>query len=230
MTAPHGGGQFSRLLLHPYSRLLFLMRVPPSLRWLFQLTLSAALLCPVAFWWLDYPLAHWSVQHLSGWRNALAAITATFDSVLLGPLFYLHGLVALVVLFLGARLLTRRPFFTLLLAIVVLRVSSEVAANILKVLIHRPRPGDNANFPDSFPSGHTTIYFGTFLLFAACFPKYRGLLLGVPVLIGIERVINNWHYLSDVLAGVALASLLTSFFLSLAYSWTGPCGEQVPRF
>jgi len=193
------------------------MPVPPSLRWLLQLTLSATLLCPVAYWWSDYPLAHWSVQHLSGWRAPLAAVTATFDSVILGPLFYLYGLVTLIVLFLGARLLSRRPFFTLLLAMVFLRVSSQVAANILKVLIRRPRPGDNLGFPDSFPSGHTTVYFGTFLLFAACFPKYRGLLLVVPVLIGVERVVSNWHYLSDVVAGIALAGLLTSFFLVLAY-------------
>jgi membrane-associated phospholipid phosphatase len=193
------------------------MLVPPSLRWLLQLTLSAALLCPLAFWWLDYPLAHWSVQYLRGWRAPLAAITATCDSVLLGPLFYAHGLMSLLALFLGARLFSRRPVWTLFLVMVVLRVASEVAANLVKALIRRPRPAAHGDFPDSFPSGHTTIYFGTFLLFAACFPKYRGPLLAVPALIGVERVVSNWHYLSDVLAGVALASLLTGLFLSMAY-------------
>jgi membrane-associated phospholipid phosphatase len=193
------------------------MPVPPSLRWLLQLTLSAALLCPVAFWWLDYPVAHWAVQHLSGWQVPVATTTAMLDSVIQGPLFYLHGLLTLVVLFLGARVLSHRPFFTLLLAMVFLRVSSQVAANLVKMLIHRPRPGSNAAFTDSFPSGHTTIYFGTFLLFAACFPKHRGWVLAVPAFIGAGRVVGTMHYLSDVFAGIALAGLLTTLFLGLAY-------------
>lgn len=100
---------------------------------------------------------------------------------------------------------------------VFLRVSSGGAANIVKMLIHRPRPGSNAAFTDSFPSGHTTIYFGTFLLFAACVPKQRGWVLLVPTFIGAGRVVSNLHYLSDVFAGIALAGLLTSFFLGLAY-------------
>jgi membrane-associated phospholipid phosphatase len=203
------------------------MPVPSSLRWLLQLTLSAALLCPVAFWWLDDLVAHWVAQYLSGWQVPAATITAKLDSVIQGPLFYLPGLLTLAGLFLGARLLSRRPFFTLLLITVFLRFISEGAANIVKMLIHRPRPGSNAEFSDSFPSGHTTIYFGTFLLFAACFPKHRGWILLVPTFIGAERVVGNLHYLSDVFAGIALAGLLTSVFLGLAYLLDRPLWRAV---
>ena len=193
------------------------MPLPPSLRWLLQLTLSAALLCLVAFWWLDEPVAHWSVRHLGGWQVPFAVLTAGLDAVVQGPLFCLPGLLMMVALFLSARLLSHRPIFTLLLTMVFLRVSSQVAANIVKMLLPRPRPGSNAALIDSFPSGHTTVYFGTFLLFAACFPKYRAWLLLVPTFVGAERVVGNYHYLSDVFAGIALAGLLTSLFLGLAY-------------
>ena len=195
----------------------FPVPIPSSLRWLLQVALSAALLGVVAFWWLDDRVAHWSAQYLSGWQVPFASVTALLDSVFQGPLFYLPGLIILLMLFLGGRLLSRRPFFTLLLTMVFLRVGSQGAANIVKQLIRRSRPGSRAEFTDSFPSGHTAIYFGTFLLFAACFPRQRGWLLLVPTFIGVERVVGNYHYLSDVFAGIALASLLTIFLLGLAY-------------
>jgi membrane-associated phospholipid phosphatase len=86
-----------------------------------------------------------------------------------------------------------------------------------KSFVHRARPGSYTGFPDSFPSGHTTIYFGTFLLFAARFPTYRGWLLVMPTFIALGRLVGSLHYLSDVCAGMALAGLLNSLWLSLAY-------------
>jgi membrane-associated phospholipid phosphatase len=193
------------------------MLLPVSLRWLGQFTLAAALCCPLAYWGLDYPLADWIAHHLQSWQAPIATLTARFDAVIQGPLFYLRGLEVLVGLFLGARLLTRRPLFTLLLTMVLLRVSSEISANLLKSVVHRARPGSYGGFADSFPSGHTTIYFGTFLLFATCFPRYRVWFLLVPTFIALGRVVGSLHYLSDVCAGMALAGGLTSLGLSVAY-------------
>lgn len=193
------------------------MLFPSSLRWLGQFTLAAALLCPLAYWGLDQPVAHWVAHHLQSWQAPVATLTAYADALIQGPLFYLHGSLSLLVLFLGARLLSRRPFFTLLLLLVVLRISSEISANIVKSLVHRARPGSYAAFADSFPSGHTTIYFGTFLLFAACLPRYRGWFLVVPTFVALGRVVGSLHYLSDVSAGVVLAGGLTSWWLSVAY-------------
>jgi membrane-associated phospholipid phosphatase len=203
------------------------MLLPASLRWLGQFTLAAALLCPLAYWGLDHPLATWIAHYLSSWQAPVATLTALLDAVVQGPLFYLHGLLTLVVLLLGARLLSRRPLFTLLLTMVLLRVSSEISANLLKSFVQRARPGSYAGFPDSFPSGHTTIYFGTFLLFAACFPTYRGWWLVVPTFIALGRLVGSLHYLSDVCAGMVLAGVLTSLWLSLAYLVDRPLWRQV---
>jgi membrane-associated phospholipid phosphatase len=193
------------------------MRLPTSLRWLCQFTLAAALLCPLAYWGLDYPAANWVAHHMQDWQEPVATLTASVDALMQGPVFYLHGILLLSVVFLSARFLSRRPFFTLLFLAVVLRISSEISANILKSFVHRARPGSYATFADSFPSGHTTIYFGTFLLFAACFPSYRGWILVVPTFIALGRVVGSLHYVSDVCAGMALAGMLTILWLSAAY-------------
>jgi membrane-associated phospholipid phosphatase len=202
------------------------MLLPASLRWLGQFTLAAALLCPLTYWGLDRPLAAWIAHYLREWQAPVATLTALLDAVVQGPLFYLPGLLTLTSLFLGARVLARRPLFTLLLTMVLLRVSSEISANLLKAVVHRARPGSYAGFRDSFPSGHTTIYFGTFLLFAACFPTYRGWFLVVPIFIALGRLIGSLHYLSDVCAGMALAGVLTSLGLSLAYFVDRPLWRQ----
>jgi membrane-associated phospholipid phosphatase len=154
---------------------------------------------------------------MQDWQEPVATLTAYVDVLVQGPLFYLYGILLLSILFLGARLLSRRPLFTLLFLLVVLRVSSEISANILKSLVHRARPGSYTAFADSFPSGHTTIYFGTFLLFAACFPRYRVWLLLVPTFIALGRIVGSLHYVSDVCAGMVLAGVLTIIWLSIAY-------------
>lgn len=193
------------------------MRLPASLRWLCQFTLAAALLCLFAYWCLDYPVAGWVARYLPHWREPVATLTAYADALVQGPIFYFPNFLLLSAVLLGARLLSRRPFFTLLFLAVVLRISSEISANILKSLVHRARPGSYATFADSFPSGHTTIYFGTFLLFAACFPRYRGWLLAVPTFIALGRVVGSLHYVSDVCAGMVLAGVLATLGLSAAY-------------
>jgi membrane-associated phospholipid phosphatase len=193
------------------------MLFPTSLRWLCQLTLATTLLCTLAYWGLDYPVANWVARHLQGWQKPVATLTAYADALVQGPLFYLHGLLLLIVGLLAARLLLRRPFFTLLFFAVVLRVSSEVGANILKSFVPRARPGSYATSADSFPSAHTTIYFGTFLLFAACFPRYRGWIVVVPTFIALGRVVQSLHYVNDICAGIALAGVLTILGLRTAY-------------
>ncbi len=109
-----------------------------------------------------------------------------------------------------------------------LRVSSESSANVLKSVAHRARPG------------RTTVYFGTFLLLAACVPTDRTALLAVPFFIALGRVVGSPHYLSDVRAGAAGAGSLTSLGLSVAYFvdrplWRSPlptaleAGANYPR-
>jgi hypothetical protein len=112
------------------------MLLPSSLRWLGQFTLTAALLCLLAYGGLDHPLASWITHYPNGWQAPVATLTSLLDAVVQGLLVYLHGLLMLVVLSLGAQVLARRPFFTLLLTMVLLRASSEISASLLKSFVH----------------------------------------------------------------------------------------------
>ncbi|MER2126828.1 phosphatase PAP2 family protein [Solibacillus sp. FSL H8-0523] len=104
------------------------------------------------------------------------------------------------------------------LVIVLLTIGGTIAINQLaKNLIGRTRPetaGDLTNY--SFPSGHTMISLAIVMLFAYVMPLYvktRGAKIAIwvvaiilAVVIGLSRVAVGHHYLTDVLAGWALAS------------------------
>src|SRR6185437_8148674 len=68
---------------------------------------------------------------------------------------------------------------------------------------------DNASF-ESFPSGHTTVAFAAATVFAMEYREYRA----VPIIaysaattIGLSRIVQNAHWISDVMVGAALGFL-----------------------
>lgn len=85
---------------------------------------------------------------------------------------------------------------------------------LLKIVIGRPRPVDSLTDTFSFPSGHATlgaVYF--FVLAYSFYGDFRIRWLKhvfvssccfLALLIGISRIYLDLHYLSDVLAGLAL--------------------------
>lgn len=75
---------------------------------------------------------------------------------------------------------------------------------------------------NSFPSGHNAFFWGLFLPLAYLYPKYRIPLLIVPVFIAFARIDENYHFLSDVLGGVALAALITLIGATLLGRWVRP--------
>jgi len=94
-----------------------------------------------------------------------------------------------------------------------------IAANILKIIFGRPRPrvfleqGDSAigwfeldSALRSMPSGHATTFAAVAVAFAVMFPRYRVLILIAGVLLSLGRVITLDHYVSDVVAGLALGA------------------------
>ena len=59
----------------------------------------------------------------------------------------------------------------------------------------------------SFPSGHTCLAFATAATLAMCIPRWRYLFYGLAAVVGAERVAENAHYLTDVIAGAGLGVL-----------------------
>jgi membrane-associated phospholipid phosphatase len=75
---------------------------------------------------------------------------------------------------------------------------------------------------NSFPSGHNAFFWGLFLPLMYVFPRYRILLLVVPVFIALARIDENYHFLSDVLASIALAALVTLITGEIFERWLRP--------
>ncbi len=100
-----------------------------------------------------------------------------------------------------------------------------IVAQILKHIFGRARPQMNLgefhfiglNFAkngfDSFPSGHATATFAMAAFFSSYYPGGRFFFYGLALAISlIGRVMLRNHFLSDVVAGAILGSLLGFFF------------------
>lgn len=75
---------------------------------------------------------------------------------------------------------------------------------------------------NSFPSGHNAFFWGICLPLAYVFPKWRIPLLIVPLFIALARIDENYHFLSDVLASICLAALITLLAAMLFGRWVKP--------
>jgi undecaprenyl-diphosphatase len=56
----------------------------------------------------------------------------------------------------------------------------------------------------SFPSGHAALAFASATCLAAAMPRWTTVFFFVACAVGAERVLENAHYLSDVIAGAGL--------------------------
>lgn len=93
-----------------------------------------------------------------------------------------------------------------------------IASSLLKQVIGRARPGTDGMFSfepmrlesawASFPSGHATTIFALAIALACLFPRLRLAFLSVALWVGISRVMIGVHWMSDVFAGVMLASFV----------------------
>ena len=205
-------------------------------RELLYVVLGCCLLCPVALYGLDKPLALWLHRYTQGARPFFEVVTGTVDKVYMA-LFYSAdlggvpiGFVALFCLFLLGRYVVHAPSPGVFLLIGLVLLNSGVATNLLKIYFQRPRPDaflahgmTGAGFWQattrdySFPSSHATLYFSLLFPLAWQFPKYRWPLLVLPVLITIGRLVLELHFLGDVLASIGLVGLLTWLFSRLPF-------------
>lgn len=92
----------------------------------------------------------------------------------------------------------------------------------LKGIIHKTRP--DASDKTSFPSGHTAEAFTTATFLSEEFgERYKWvpyLSYSIASSVGVLRVMNNKHYLSDVLVGAAIGYLSTKVaYWTHQYKW-----------
>lgn len=69
-----------------------------------------------------------------------------------------------------------------------------------------PFSGDK--FHDAFPSGHATMVGVVALTLGVYFPRVRWVFYLWALSVGLERIVSEYHYLSDVVGGFALAWLI----------------------
>jgi membrane-associated phospholipid phosphatase len=177
---------------------------------------SAAVLLGALIAVVDRPLANYCNQHWNALHDAIATVSRFGEGA-----WYL---VPSLLVFLVARFLVLRPVLAARALFVFLGVAlAGLAADVLKILIGRSRPwvlfrdGGYDLWPlqlhadyQSFPSGHAACAAAAALTLAVVAPRYRAQLLLAALLIALTRVIIVAHYLSDVVAGAALAWLVVA--------------------
>jgi undecaprenyl-diphosphatase len=136
--------------------------------------------------------------------------------------FWNVAAVVLVFYFFFRTKIFRAPVISFVLA----RGLSEACYQIIKNLVHRPRPFMTIKglvplitpHGFSFPSGHATLAMAMAVVLSYHFPKVRVAIYILAVLVGFSRVYFGVHYLSDVMAGFVLGGLLgwLSLFLEKA--------------
>ena len=100
----------------------------------------------------------------------------------------------------------------------------------VKHLVGRPRPSARAlSAPllgpsfvpdvDSFPSGHATSVFAVATVFAAYYPRLRWPLYGLAAAVALGRVYLERHYVSDILAGATIGTIVATYFLTHRRVW-----------
>jgi membrane-associated phospholipid phosphatase len=161
--------------------------------------------------------------------TALAAIAWLFDQKLTNALTHiqpriaplLNGVGALGGLVLLITILASFPNWRrLIIGLVAPLALSGLLTNVLKWVIGRARPelllGPWRFAPlefkwegqfESFPSGHTTTAVALALLLGIYFPRARWVFYVYAALVGLDRVIHNRHYTSDVLFGCTMGAL-----------------------
>ena len=175
---------------------------------------------------IDSSVAEWGNDHASAWSHD--AITLVTD---LGESWTVAIVAAVVAIVDYVR--TRNPWVAAFLLAVIL--GDKLLTEAVKQLVDRARPTIEAvaaTLGPSFPSGHTSTAAASWAAFALvagrwwgrrAWPILAGLAVGIAVGVAASRVLLDVHWLTDVLAGLALG-----------WSWFAVCaiafGGRLLRF
>ena len=175
---------------------------------------------------LDGTVAEWGDRHTTAWsHDGLTLVTslgATWTVVL----------VAVVVALIEIGQTRSRWVAPFLLAVI---LGDKLLTETVKDLIDRARPALEpvaATLGPSFPSGHSSTAAAAWAAFALvagrwwgrrAWPALAGVAVGIAVAVAVSRVLLDVHWLTDVLAGLALG-----------WAWFAVCaiafGGRILRF
>jgi membrane-associated phospholipid phosphatase len=195
-------------------------------------TLYCLLVGLIGYVMLDRPLARWLKAHMGG---EFEGFWKTITHLGLGGVWMIPAGVLTLGLILSSlaapgpekRARLRRAAWVpgfLFLAMAI----SGIAGNVIKMLVGRTRPAAlfDSNIYDfvpltrgyltnSFPSGHAQASFAAMTALALIFPRYDLAFITVALLVGLSRVLTTVHFLSDVVAGAWLGTMVTLALYSL---------------
>ena len=116
-------------------------------------------------------------------------------------------------------------------------------SGILKILVHRPRPFVDSttvadgvslseavfhNFLQSFPSGHTATAFALAMGLSFLYSKGKPLFFFFAFLVGLQRIISQNHFPSDVIAG-ALVGVVSAQAMLLVLHRPSSVTKTAPK-
>ena len=169
-----------------------------------QNCLAIALVNPLAG--TDHQVANWFHVHLTqSFVSLLRALSEPGSAQWIG-----------IVVFLGVLFFAWKKYWPSLATLVIAVPGGMLLNELIKILVHRPRPFVAGPFVDwsgySFASGHTigaTLLYGqlaVFLVPAMKGRRWRTLIASsavlVVLLVGFSRIALGAHYLTDVLAAI----------------------------
>jgi membrane-associated phospholipid phosphatase len=189
----------------------------PRLRTITQLWRLAAVFggVGVAALAIDLPVARWvAAGNCPDFFEKLCALSETFA----------HGLgIAMIAVFIAVLDPLHRHVLPRVLAA---SLGAGLFANVLKLLIARTRPHHfdlqadaldsfagwfpmlgNTSWDQGFPSSHTATAAGLAIALACLYPRGRWLFPAVAALGGLQRVLSESHFLSDVFWGAAVGCI-----------------------
>jgi membrane-associated phospholipid phosphatase len=156
---------------------------------------------------VDNSVAEWANRHASAWSaHALDAVT---------QLGGIYAVIALAVVLAVAATVAERSVWVATFFVAVIG-GEEILTLTVKDLTDRRRPTFNpvaATLSPAFPSGHSATAAAFYAGAALVLARHRsrstqavltGLAVGIAVAVAASRVLLDLHWLSDVIAGLAL--------------------------